>query len=179
MPGAGEIREQADFRRAVAEAGARLWPTAEELGGLVGEILNEHRSLMSVRRQDEATLPAESLADLDEQMAHLLFRGFLHVIPDEALAHYRRYQSALRVRLEKLRRGGAGDSRKVADVAPLWKRFAQRAADHASRGRQDAELARYRWMLEEYRISLFAEELGTAMRVSPQRLESQWRKVSL
>ena len=51
--------------------------------------------------------------------------------------------------------------------------------EHAARGRHDAELARYRWMLEEYRISLFAQELGTAFRVSPRRLEDQWRKVSL
>jgi ATP-dependent helicase HrpA len=179
MPGAGEIREQAEFRRAAAEAGACLWPTAEALGVLVRGILEEHRSLMSVRRTEESTLPAESLADVDEQMAHLLFRGFLYVIPDEALDNYRRYQSALRIRLEKLRRGGAGDSRKLAGVAPFWKRFTQRAAGHALRGREDAELARYRWMLEEYRISLFAQELGTALRVSPERLESQWRKVSL
>jgi ATP-dependent helicase HrpA len=134
---------------------------------------------MAVRREDGSTLPAESLADVDEQMAHLLFRGFLCVIPDAALDNYRRYQSALRVRLEKLRRGGAGDSRKLAAIAPLWKQFTLRAADHASRGRQDPELARFRWMLEEYRISLFAQELGTAVRVSPERLESQWRKVSL
>jgi len=179
MPGAGEIREQADFRQAAAQAGAGLWPAAEALGALVRDILEEHRSLMSVRREEQSTLPAESLADVDEQLAHLLFRGFLHVVPDEALANYRRYQAALRVRLDKLRRGGAGDSRKLAGIAPFWRRFTQRAADHALRGREDPELARYRWMLEEYRISLFAQELGTALRVSPGRLESQWRKVSL
>jgi len=103
----------------------------------------------------------------------------VHVTPDEALENYPRYLAALLVRLEKLRRGGAGDSRKLATVAPLWERFTARAADHAVRGRRDPELGHYRWMLEEYRISLFAQELGTAFRVSPKRLESQWRKVSL
>jgi ATP-dependent helicase HrpA len=108
-----------------------------------------------------------------------MFRGFVQVISDEALQSYPRYLAALGVRLEKLRRGGAGDCRKLAGIAPLWDRFKSRAADHSMRGRRDAELMRYRWMLEEYRISVFAQELGTAMRVSPERLESQWRKVSL
>ncbi len=179
MPGAGEIRDESGFRRAAAEARAGLWSAAECLGGLVRGILEEHRSLMAARREQGSVLPAASLADVDEQTAHLIFRGFVHVTADEALENYPRYLAALRVRLEKLRRGGAGDSRKLAGIAPLWERFTARAAEHTSRGRRDPALARYRWMLEEYRISLFAQELGTAFRVSPKRLESQWRKVSL
>lgn len=116
---------------------------------------------------------------MDEQLAHLMFRGFVHATPDEALDNYPRYLAALRLRLEKLRRGGAGDNRKLAGIVPLWQRFTARAADHALRGRRDPELTHYRWMLEEYRISLFAQELGTTLRVSPKRLESQWREVSL
>ena len=179
MPGAAEIRDEVGYRRAAKEAVAGLWPAAERIGELVGAILEEHRSLMAVRREQGGTLPAASLADVDEQLAHLMFRGFVHVTPDEALDNYPRYLAALRVRLEKLRRGGAGDRRKLAGIVPLWQRFTARAADHAMRGRRDPELAHYRWMLEEYRISLFAQELGTALRVSPKRLESQWREVSL
>ena len=41
----------------------------------------------------------------------------------------------------------------------------------------DRELMTYRWMLEEYRVSLFAQELGTCVKVSPQRLDRQWLKV--
>ncbi|TDJ15247.1 MAG: ATP-dependent RNA helicase HrpA [Gammaproteobacteria bacterium] len=179
MPDAGEIRDEAGYRRAAKEARARLWPAAEGIGELVRGILEEHRSLMAVRREQAATLPAASLADVDEQLAHLMFRGFVHATPDEALDNYPRYLAALRLRLEKLRRGGAGDNRKLAGIVPLWQRFTARAADHALRGRRDPELTHYRWMLEEYRISLFAQELGTTLRVSPKRLESQWREVSL
>jgi len=179
MPAAGEIRDELSYRRAAAEAGAVLWAGAETLGALIHAALDEHRSLMALRREHESVLPAASLADIDEQMAHLMFRGFVRVIPDEALESYSRYLAALRVRLEKLHRGGAGDKRKLAVIAPLWKRFVARATDHAKRARRDPELARYRWMLEEYRISVFAQELGTAYRISPKRLESQWFKVSL
>jgi len=179
MPAAGEIRDEAGFRRARAEAGAGLWAAAEGLGLLVHEILEEYRSLMASRGERECALPAASRADVDGQMAHLIFRGFVHATPNAVLENYPRYLAALRIRLDKLGRGGAGDGGKLAGIAPLWERFRARAADHARRGRRDPELDRYRWMLEEYRISLFAQELGTAFRISPKRLQSQWRKVSL
>ncbi len=179
MPDAAGVRDEAGFRAIEASANGALWPAVDALAGLIDAILEEHRVLVGLRGELEPVLPAESLADIDEQLGHLVFRGFVEVTPDAALEDYPRYLAALGTRLDKLRRGGAGDSRKLAAIIPLWQRFAARAADHAGRGRRDPELDRYRWMLEEYRISLFAQELGTAFRISPKRLESQWRKVSL
>jgi ATP-dependent helicase HrpA len=179
MPAAGDIRNEVDFRAAAAEADVALVSATESFGGQIHRILEQHRLLMAARRDGESALPAASVADIDEQMTHLVFRGFVRTVPGEALDAYPRYLNALSMRLDKLRRGGAGDGRKLAAIAPLWERFTARAAEHARRARRDPELARYRWMLEEYRISLFAQELGTAYRVSPKRLDSQWRKVSL
>jgi ATP-dependent helicase HrpA len=164
MPSAGEIRDEASYRRAAMQAAEKLPGIAESLSAQVWDILDRQRALRAELRAEESALPAASYADIEEQLVNLLFRGFLRVIPDEVLASYPRYLSALGRRLDKLRRGGAGDSRKLAGLAPLWHRFTARAADHRMRGRRDAELMRY---------------LGTALRVSPERLESQWRKVSL
>ncbi len=179
MPGAAAIRDEASYRQAAAAADAIVWPGIEALAGLIHRILETHRSLISRLRELADRLPAASAADIEEQMAHLVFRDFVLCTPHEALENYPRYLEAVRIRLDKLGRGGAGDARKLADFEPLWKRFTARAAQHASRGRRDAELERYRWMLEEYRISLFAQELGTAFRVSSKRLDDQWRLVSL
>jgi ATP-dependent helicase HrpA len=180
MPGAGSIRDEASFRHAAAEADAALWCGAESLAASIHDILVEYRALTGLRRDEEAVLPAASLEDIDQQLAHLLFRGFVRVIPDEALANYPRYLHGVRNRLDKLRRGGAGDGRKLGAITPLWNRFTARAAEHAMRARRpDAALVRYRWMIEEYRISLFAQELGTAFRVSPKLLERQWQSVSI
>ena len=55
--------------------------------------------------------------------------------------------------------------------------YQTRAAKHAQEGKRDAELALYRWMLEEYRVSLFAQQLGTKMAVSDKRLSKQWTLV--
>ena len=179
MPGAAEIRDLASYRQAAAAADATLWPGAESLAELVHRLLETQRALTARMRELGDLVPAASLADIEEHMAHLLFRGFVLGTPCEALENYPRYLEALRLRLDKLARGGAGDERKLAAVAPLWNRFTARAAEHASRARKDTELERYRWMLEEYRVSLFAQELGTAYRISRKRLDAQWRKVSL
>ena len=62
-------------------------------------------------------------------------------------------------------------------VAPRWRQYEERLAQHQVRGLADPELAHFRWMLEELRVSLFAQELGTSLAVSPQRLDKQWQKV--
>jgi ATP-dependent helicase HrpA len=80
--------------------------------------------------------------------------------------------------LAKLSAGGlARDRQNAAIVAPLEKRWRERDEQHRKRGISDPELAVYRWMLEELRVSLFAQKLGTSMPVSPQRLDKQWAKV--
>ncbi len=60
---------------------------------------------------------------------------------------------------------------------PFWQRYVERREALALQGIDDEELITYRWMLEEYRVSYFAQTLGTSVSVSPQRLERQWEKV--
>ena len=67
---------------------------------------------------------------------------------------------------------------KLESFLPFWTRYEARFKDHTERGRVDSGLARYRWMLEEFRISLFAQELGTRFAVSAQRLEASWQQVA-
>ena len=179
LPGAESIRDEASYEKAAQQARGELWPAAEALCDQIANILEEYRSLLAMRRDDLDAGPSDSLADVDRQLSHLIYRGFVSATPDGALSEYPRYLQALRMRLEKIRRGGAKDSHKVAEISPLWERFAARATDHADRARRDPELMQYRWMLEEYRISLFAQELGTAYRVSRKRLDEQWRKVGI
>jgi ATP-dependent helicase HrpA len=62
-------------------------------------------------------------------------------------------------------------------LAPFWGQYLHRKSQHEAIGLVDPELVTYRWMLEEYRVHLFAQELGTAVQVSPKRLERQWERV--
>ena len=65
----------------------------------------------------------------------------------------------------------------MVEVQSQWQKYSERLDTHLEQGIFDAELQEFRWMIEEFRVSLFAQKLGTAVTVSPQRLEKQWCKV--
>jgi ATP-dependent helicase HrpA len=83
----------------------------------------------------------------------------------------------MQVRLKKLTNAGLSrDNAGAQAIGPLWQRYLE-ARDDPKRA-ADPELVRYRWMLEELRVSLFAQELKTSIPVSIQRLEKQWESLS-
>ena len=175
---AGAIRERSRFEAALVAG------RSEFAGGLAAAVdggLSILRAARAVRQLIDAPdlyAPPESLADARRQLDGLVHHGFLAATAVEAFASLPRYLEALRVRLEKLRRGGANDARRLAEILPLQQRFESKARNAAARGRRDPELARHRWLLEEYRVSVFAQELGTAFSVSRKKLDEQWSRVA-
>ncbi|MEP5765436.1 MAG: ATP-dependent RNA helicase HrpA [Halieaceae bacterium] len=113
-------------------------------------------------------------ADVNAQLAGLFEPGFLLQTPFEWVSHYPRYLKAIVSRLQRLS-GQLGKDQAHTDLlfelaAPLTAYLAEvpEALAH------NPELARYRWMLEELRVSLFAQALGTSLPVSAKRLQEQW-----
>ena len=175
---AGAVRERSGFEAALA-AGREGF--ADGLAAVVDGALAILRAARAVRQLIDAPdlyAPPESLADARAQLDGLVHHGFIAATPDDAFASLPRYLDALRVRLEKLRRGGANDARRLAEILPLQQRLESKVRDSRARGRRDSELVRHRWMLEEYRVSVFAQELGTAFSVSRKKLDEQWSGVS-
>jgi len=158
----------------------RLDRAEQEVQRVVPAVLEAmHRARVSVDRSGLAE-KHYARADLRIQMNNLFGERFLLEMPWDRLASYPRYTGAIQRRLEKLGRGGdatAADAQAFKELAPLWNRYAARATAMREAGEYDVELERYRWMIEEMRVSLFAQELGTAERVSLQRLDKQWEKV--
>ncbi|MFI4861116.1 MAG: ATP-dependent RNA helicase HrpA [Phycisphaerales bacterium JB063] len=161
----------------------RLDAAADEVHRVAGPVLQAaHTARLALER---SKLPADhyARADVRIQLDNLLGAGFLTQTPWDRLVSYPRYLSAVVKRLDKLGAGGPGAgsaARDVAgfrEVAPLWNRYAQQQTADREHGRYDPELERLRWMIEELRVSLFAQELGTAEKVSVPRLEQQWAKV--
>ncbi|UJJ50335.1 ATP-dependent RNA helicase HrpA [Rhodanobacter denitrificans] len=107
-----------------------------------------------------------SYDDLREQFDALLVPGFLRDLPLARLAHYPRYLKAMRLRGERLRQDPAKDQQRLLQVLPYWRAYLQQRAV----GTDPAALAELRWLIEEWRVSLFAQELKTAEPVSPKRL---------
>jgi ATP-dependent helicase HrpA len=116
--------------------------------------------------------------DVRRQLAALLPRGFVISTPPEWLAHLPRFLRAIRVRLEKLRDSGyQRDLAGLVQIGPMFQQYLERRVEHQKAGLVDPELEKYRWMLEELRVSLFAQELKTSMPISVKRLDRQWALV--
>ena len=113
------------------------------------------------------------------QLARLTSDDFLIRTPWRWLSQFPRYLEAIHLRFDKRRHGAAArDDNAIQELADLEARWLERGERQRQQSIFDPELELYRWMLEEYRVSLFAQELGTAISVSAKKLEKQWAKVT-
>lgn len=171
------VRTARAFHDRKERARDELMTAANELCRLVAAILREYRSVLQTVEKVKPFLKAEIAADVHCQLDHLVNSSFVSRTPRSALEHFPRYLTALRVRLEKLRHEPGRDARRAAEVIPLWQGYLAREKLHAEQGIVDPALEKYRWMLEEWRVSLFAQELKTASPISSKRLSKQWEQV--
>ena len=158
-------REGFDAR--VIQARTRLNLLGQELARLVGEILAEYHQV--TRRRAALKAFPKAAADVETQLAELLPPAFIVAAPASQLAHFPRYLKALAHRIDALRADPARDERRLAEMAPLlaaWRRLRTQR-----RGARDVRLDEMRWLLEELRVSLFAQGLRTPMPVSVKRLQ--------
>ncbi|WP_341647065.1 ATP-dependent RNA helicase HrpA [Thauera sp. SDU_THAU2] len=160
------------FARRCAEAKPRVSLVAQEFMRLTGQLLTEHAALQK-RLAGLKTFP-DAVADIQAQLATLLPKDFLLVFPWERLAHFPRYLKGASVRLDKLRNNPARDAQSMAEwkgLAQAWER--ERQARRRA-GVEDPALEEFRWLLEELRVGLYAQELRTPMPVSVKRLQKIW-----
>jgi ATP-dependent helicase HrpA len=117
---------------------------------------------------DLPLLPA--LADMKAQVGRLVQRGFVSSVGVEQLRELPRYLAAVRVRLEKLPSSVNRDRQLMDQVTSLQEAYLNRVAALPEGRPPGPALERVRWMLEEYRVSLWAQHLGTAYPVSDTRI---------
>jgi ATP-dependent helicase HrpA len=154
-----------------------ITPAVQEVTQTVDAILTEYHRTRLLLENAASRQWQYALDDINRQLARLATADVLTRTPWEWLIHVPRYLRGIRTRLEKLNAGGQErDRRGYTELAPREHAFLVRGRDHQARGVYDPELDRYRWMLEEFRISLFAQELGTAFSISAKRLDKQWEK---
>ena len=109
------------------------------------------------------------------QRERLVYPGFLARTPWERLEHIPRYLKGYSLRMQKYRAGGAErDQRHAPTVANFWNNYETRLKADRDAGRHDPKLEEFRWLIEELRVSLFAQELRTPLPVSAKRLQKFW-----
>jgi ATP-dependent helicase HrpA len=165
--------DRAAFEARAAEARPRLALIGQELARTLAVLLAEHATVQ--KKLAAARGFPQAAADLAQQLAALLPRGFVVDTDPARLPHVARYLKAASTRLDKLRADPARDAHKLAEIAPMLQNFSR--AQAALKGRRDPRLEDFRWLLEELRVSLFAQELRTPVPVSVKRLEKVWDSI--
>lgn len=161
-----DARTQADFEALRTDLARELFGAAMARQKLAEPIIEAQAELKPWMEPPLIGFAKASYDDLREQLAALLQPGFLRELPRDRLAHYPRYLRAMRLRAERLRQDPARDQSRMLQVLPYW-----RALLNANGTALDNTVwQELRWLLEEWRVSLFAQELKTAEPVSAKRL---------
>jgi ATP-dependent helicase HrpA len=157
----------AAFEARLAEGKTRVTLIAQEIMRLLQVIVAELSAAQ--KKIGLLKLSQAASADVNQQMTALFPKRFLCEIPAAQLAHYPRYLKAIGVRVDKFKADAARDARLLAELQPLLTRYQRERANR--QGVSDARLDEVRWLLEELRVGLFAQELKTPTPVSVKRLQ--------
>ena len=163
------VRTEAAFRERLSDK-RNLLDTMNLVAKLVQDILEKSLNLQGMLKTRDQGDPA--VIDIQAQLDLLVCKGFLKRVPLEWLRHYSRYFKAVEYRLEKLPGSREKDRQSTEVIRRLWAQLED------NEGLHDRGLQRYRWMIEELRVSLFAQPLGTSLPVSEKRLEKEWQQVA-
>ncbi len=171
-------RNEGELNHLVRDAREKIAMAVQEITRWIRLFATNWQGARLAMEQNKKGLAANAVTDVDFQISQLLIPGFHWNIPWQRLREYPRYLEAISVRFEKIKSSGpASDCNFTDELRKLWIQYEDVREKQSLAGIIDPELDLYRWMLEEYRVSLFAQKLGTCMKISAVRLEKQWDKV--
>jgi ATP-dependent helicase HrpA len=163
----------ADFYARRDQGKSRLTLLAQEIARLAGQILADYAGVSKKLTQVKSF--GAPYADMAGQLNALIGKRFIIDTPYTQLSHFPRYLNAIALRIDKLKADAVRDARLSAEIAPLLQNYQRAIAQRG--GVADARLSEYRWLLEELRVSLFAQELRTPMPISVKRLYKVWESM--
>jgi ATP-dependent helicase HrpA len=166
--------DEAEFKKRLDEGRGRLSLIATEIARLAAMILLEFAAAQ--RKIKDTKNAVDASLDAAQQLQRLVPKTFLVTTPYGQLQHFARYLKAITARLEKWRADPARDAARLAELKPHEQRYWRLVAER--KGAQDARMQEFRWLLEELRVSFFAQELRTPQPVSIKRLEKAWQQLN-
>ena len=174
-----DVRDGEAFARRVADCKAGLAEMSGVAAERVGRILDRYQEARKALSAITAVNWLPSLRDMQQQLDGLVYQGFLQQVSWERLQHFPRYLAAVSARAEKLAHAAARDRKLMDEMQPLYADWQSRYRASLERGERDPRLEEVRWLFEELRVSLFAQELGTAHPVSMKRIHKRWEALGL
>jgi ATP-dependent helicase HrpA len=162
------------FKKRLEEGRGRLTLIANEVARLAGVILVEYAA--AARKIKDTKNAPDAVADCTQQLQRLMPKRFLAQTPWPQLQHFARYLKAITLRLDKYRADPARDTARLSELRPQEQRYWRLVAER--KGVMDERLQEFRWLLEELRVSFYAQELRTPQPVSIKRLDKAWAQLT-
>ena len=163
------------FKKRIDEGRGRLTLIANEIARLTATILGEYSR--AARKIKDTKNAVDAAADCTTQMQRLVNKKFLLATPWERLQHLPRYLKAITARLDKYRADPKRDAERMTELRPQEQRYWRLVAER--KGVSDERMEEFRWLLEELRVSFFAQELKTPQPISVKRLEKAWGQLGV
>lgn len=170
-------RDNAEFEQRWHCYRDRFVDTAAKLAKFV---FDSHQRFHQIQKKFKGKVDLAAvniLNDMKQQLSGLIHKNYLIDSNWDRLKEFKRYLGGIELRLEKYQRDINQQRFYSEQLADFWQIYQKRLELHRKQDIADVELDNFRWMLEEYRISLFAQQLGTRLTVSEKRLKQQWQKV--
>lgn len=172
------VRAEATFAQSVEQVKGSLADSADELCGFA---LQCHQHLHRIDKALNGRIDLRAvpiLNDIKAQVAGLMHPHYLSDTPDTWLSQYPRYLEAVEIRLEKFQRELRQQTLQSEQLQQLGQRYQKLLEEARARDLLNDDLLEFRWWIEEYRVSLFAQQLGTRFSVSEKRLEKRIKELS-
>ncbi len=170
-----EVKNRGDFEALIEFAVPRIMLISADLEPIIHGMLEAHQRVRIALESLSNPQYTPAAYDMREQLEHLIYRGFLRDISWPWFKQYPRYLRGIELRLSKLQQlGGAeADARRGEPVGNYWREYLVLKDRHDAMGRHNPELAYFRWMLEEFRLSQYTQEIETIIPISQRRLHEQ------
>jgi len=162
------IRSQQAFEQSLQQNKAELLTVANEAGKLAQDIMTLYSAVKASLQRFNANDPMAK--DINEQLSFLIYQSFIRNTPYSDLKAIPRYLKAIQYRLDKL----DNSQQKIQEVARYTTRFWKEVEFKSQKDTVLPEQDPFRWMLEEFRVSLFAQQLKTAYPISVKRMDKAW-----
>lgn len=171
-------RSSDDFSEYYKEGKGQIVSVANEIESLIITMLP---LLSEIRKtlKKQNLMAVHAVADINQQLAYLLAPEYLASVPMEWFQHYPRYLKAILIRLEKLPLNPKKDKESLSILNKLEQRLADFSYDWSDLPLStQLEVWKHRFMLQEYRVSLFSQQLKTVFPISDKRIDGHWKELA-
>ena len=173
-----DVKTEEEFQIRLEKGRSELHENVKRWSGLLTIILDEYRAIKKVLKNPALT-QLDMISDIQSQLGHLFIKDFITNIDHQWLQQYPRYLSGIKKRFDKSQSNTTRDRQLRIEYSKLWDEYIKRHESLSKQHIDSEELDHYCWMLEEYRISLFAQELKTRFPISDKRLKTYWNELSV